>query len=185
MTTQLPSTRGLLAAGLPVTLAATAAVAVILTVYFWLPPPSGDDPPWVILFFIVLVSLLYVVVAIWSVFRIHTSAHPLRTGVTALAVMVTAVVVIFALAYLALSKDNPDNFNVALDKVSALYFTMTILTTVGFGDIHAQTHPAMIAVMLQMVVSLTLVTTLGRIVVEASRSATKRRYDEANASSPP
>jgi hypothetical protein len=110
--------------------------------------------------------------------RLHTARHPLTMGFVMLAVMVTAMVAIFALAYLSLSADNPGNFNVPLDKVSALYFTMTVLATVGFGDIHAVTHAAMIAVMLQMVVGLTLLTALARVVAEAARRAARKRYQE-------
>lgn len=175
MTTPLPSTRHVIRAGLPLALAALATAAGILVVYAVLPLPQKDDPPWLVVLSIAVVSLVYVTAGVWALFRIHRSSHPLRTGVTALVVMLTAVVVIFALAYLALSIDDVGNFNVPLDKVSALYFTMTILTTVGFGDIHAVSHAAMIAVMVQMVVSLTLITTGARVLVAATRQATRRK----------
>lgn len=164
--------------GLVPGLAAVGAAAVIVAAYLAIPMPQVDDPPWLVLLTIIVVSVVYVLAGVWALVRITHSAHPLRTGVMALVVMVTAVVVIFALAYVALSVDDVGNFNVPLDKVSALYFTMTILTTVGFGDIHAQTHAAMIAVMVQMVASLTLITTLGRVLVEATRRATRRRYGQ-------
>ena len=63
-----------------------------------------------------------------------------------------------------------------LTKVSSLYFTMTILSTVGFGDIVASSDASRIAVMIQMVVGLSLITALGRVLVEASRRAARRRY---------
>ncbi len=160
----------------PAVLGALGIAALILATYYFLPMPDGDDPPWLVMVTIVLVSVVYSLAGVSALFRINRSAHPLRTGVVMLVVMLTAIVVIFALAYLSLSIDNVDNFNVALDKISALYFTMTILSTVGFGDIHAQTHPAMIAVMIQMVVSLTLITTLARVLIEATRRATRKRY---------
>lgn len=169
------TTRGVVKQGVPTLLAALGVAALILFAYAVLPMPDGDDPPWVVVVSIVIVSAVYMLAGVWAVFRIDRSTHPLRTGITALVVMLTAIVVLFALAYMALSIDNPQNFNVVLDKVSALYFTMTILTTVGFGDIHAQTHPAMITVMVQMVVSLTLITTGARVIIEATRRATKRR----------
>lgn len=159
---------------------ALLSVVGILGLYLWLPEPSGDDPPWVVFTAIVVVSVVYAIAGVWSLFRIQRSRHPARTGITMLAVMVTAIIVIFALTYLSLSVDDPANFNVVLDKVSALYFTMTILTTVGFGDIHAQTHPAMIAVMIQMVLSLTLVTSLVKVLMETSRRVTRKRMEAAN-----
>lgn len=171
------TTRGVVKQGIPTLLAAFGVAALILVGYSVLPMPQGDDPPWLVVISIFVVSVVYLLVGIWAVFRIDRSRHPLRTGITALVVMLTAVVVMFALAYLSLSISNPGNFNVVLDKVSALYFTMTVLTTVGFGDIHALTHPAMIAVMVQMVVSLTLITTGARVIVEATRRATRRRVE--------
>jgi phosphatidylglycerophosphate synthase len=176
---QIPTARHVVRQGAPAVLAAIGVAAVILWAYYVLPMPEGDDPPWLVVVTIVVVSLVYIVAGVSALFRIHRSPHPLRTGIVMLVVMLTAIVVIFALAYLSLSIDNVDNFNVPLDKISALYFTMTILSTVGFGDIHAQTHPAMIAVMIQMVVSLTLITTLARVLVEATRRATRKRYGAA------
>jgi hypothetical protein len=164
----------------PTTLGAIGAAALIIALYMWLPAPSGDDPPWGVFVAIVVISLVYIVAGVWSLFRIQKSRHPARTGITLLALMITAIIVIFSLAYLSLSVDNPANFNVPLDKISALYFTMTILTTVGFGDIHAQTHPAMIAVMVQMVISLTLITTLAKVLTETSKRVMRQRMNERN-----
>lgn len=175
MSENLPSARKVLGAGVPLTIGATLGVAAILALYLWIPEPEGDEPPWVVFTAIALVAVIYSFTGVWAVFRIHKAKHPARTGITLLSVMVTAIVVIFAMAYLSLSIDNPANFNMELTKISALYFTMTILTTVGFGDIHAQSDAAMIAVMVQMVASITLITTLGRILVETSRRAMRRR----------
>lgn len=174
---QVPTTRGLLKTGIPTLLAALGLAALILVAYAVVPLPDNDEPPWAVVISILVVSVIYMTVGVWAVFHIDRSPRPLRAGITALVVMLTAVVVLFALAYLALSIDNPDNFNVVLDRVSALYFTMTVLTTVGFGDIHAQSHPAMITVMVQMVVSLTLITTGARVIVEATRRATRRKVE--------
>lgn len=182
MSQNLPSARTLIGAGLPMTLGALIGVAAIIALYMWIPEPQGDDPPWLVFAAIVVVGVVYSIAGVWAVFRIEKAKHPARTGITLLAVMVTAIVVIFAMAYLSLSIDNPANFNTELDKISALYFTMTILSTVGFGDIHAQTHPAMIAVMVQMVASITLITTLGRVLVETSRRAMRRRYPSLGSS---
>ncbi len=177
VTHDAPTTRKVLRAGLPMTIGAFAAVAGILTLYMWLPEPDGNDPPWAVFITILGVSILYIIAAVWALFRIQKSRHPGRTGITMLAVMVTAIVVIFALAYLSLSADDPGNFNVELTKVSALYFTMTILSTVGFGDIHPSSDAAMVAVMVQMVVSVTLITTLGRVLVETSRRVMRKRIE--------
>ena len=180
---ELPShpTRVVVRAGVPAVAAGLITVALVLALYAWMPIPQSEDSPAGVVVGIAFVGLLYLGVAIWSVGRISKSRHPLRAGMTVLGVMITAVVVLFALTYVTMSTHNVAAFNVPLDKISSLYFTLTILTTVGFGDIHAVTHPAMIAVMVQMVVSLTLITTVGRVIVSTAKSATRRQLDKANA----
>ncbi len=164
--------------GVPGVLAGLAAVAAMIAVYLLLPTPKDDDQPWAVFITIVVVLLVYSAAAVWALVRINQSSHPMRTGFLLLAVMVTAMVVIFALTYLSLSASDPNNFNVPLTKINALYFTMTILATVGFGDIVATSDAGQIAVMLQMVVGLTLLTTLARVIVAAARSATKRKMGQ-------
>lgn len=159
-------------------LGAVLAMGLMLGAYLWLPTPNGDDPPWSILLVVVLASLAYAAAGLWGLVRIGKAKHPIRAGATLLSVMLTSIVVSFALSYLTLSVDNPANFNEPLDKVSALYFTMTILSTVGFGDIVARSHPAMIAVMIQMAAGLTLITVLVRVVSEAVKRAAKKRRGE-------
>ena len=161
--------------GAPGALAGLASVAAMIAAYLLVPTPKDDDRPWVVFLTILLVLAVYAAAAVWALVRINRSAHPMRTGFILLAVMITSMVVIFALTYLSLSASDPDNFNVPLTKISALYFTMTILATVGFGDIVATSDAGQIAVMLQMVVSLTLLTALARVLVAAARSATKRK----------
>ena len=168
-------------AGVPAVGAGLIAVAAVIGLYMWMPVPQAEDSPLGVVLALVFVGLVYLVLAIWSVARINKSRHPLRAGMTLLAVMITAVVVMFALTYVTMSAHNPATFNVPLDKVSALYFTMTILTTVGFGDIHAVTHAGMIAVMIQMVISLTLITTVARVLVSAARQATRKQMEQARA----
>lgn len=173
----LPSTRHLLRAGLPGALGGLAVIVALLVVYAILPTPTGDEQPWLVFAFIIAVMLIYSAGAVWSLLFISRAQHPVRVGFITLAVMVTALVVIFALTYLSLSVEDPTNFNVPLDKVGSLYFTMTILATVGFGDIVAVSNPARIAVMVQMVVGLTLVTALARVLMETTRRAARKKRE--------
>lgn len=53
----------------------------------------------------------------------------------------------------------------------ALYFVLTVLTTVGFGDISATSHAARILVMVQMVLDVTLLVAVVRLVLDAGRKA--------------
>lgn len=171
-------TKQVVQAGLPAIGAALAMTVLVLLLYLWIPVPEAEESILGLLVGMAVVGFLYLILAVWAVGRIKRAKYPLRAGMTLLGLMVTAIVVLFALTYLTLSTGSPGTFNVPLDKVSALYFTMTILTTVGFGDIHAVTHAGMVAVMIQMVVSLTLITTVARVLVSAARQATRARMDE-------
>ena len=179
-TQQPPAARHILRTGLPAVFGAVLVVALILGVYLVLPVPNEEDRPWLVLVSIVGIAVIYVAAGFWSVVRIGKAKHPLRVGMVSLTLMLTSVVAIFALIYLVIGANDPSSFNVRLDKVSALYFTMTILSTTGFGDITAENHTAMIAVMVQMVVGLTLITAVARVIVEAVKRATKRKQAEAN-----
>ena len=117
-----------------------------------LPVPEAEDSPWQIVLGIGVVSFDLPIRR-----RLGHAAHqPVTPSLEyrnprALSVMVTAMIVTFAMVYVTMSSGNPSNFNVPLEKISALYFTMTILSTTGFGDITASSDAAMIAVMAQMV----------------------------------
>ena len=155
------STRSLIQAGIPALIGSVAIVAGIIWFYMVLPVPEAEDSPWQIVLGIGVVSLIYLSAGVWAMLRINRSRHPLSIGILALSVMVTAMIVTFAMVYVTMSSGNPSNFNVPLEKISALYFTMTILSTTGFGDITASSDAAMIAVMAQMVVGLTRLYDLG------------------------
>ena len=53
--------------------------------------------------------------------------------------------------------------------MSALYFTVTVFSTVGFGDITPATDPARVAVMAQMLCDLIFIAVVVRLILEAAR----------------
>jgi voltage-gated potassium channel len=171
----VPNARTVARAGIPVVLGGSAIIACLMGLYVAIPTPRGDAPPWELITVALLVSILYALAAAWSVVAIHRAPHPMRTGGMLLLIMITAMVIIFSVSYLALSADDPSSFTEPLDKIDALYFTMTILSTVGFGDITAVSSTARVAVVLQMVVAVTLLTVLGKVLIEVARHETKRR----------
>ncbi len=87
-------------------------------------------------------------------------------AVQALGASVVLFLVLFASAYLALSADS---FSRPLNQVSALYFTITVFSTVGFGDITPETDPARILVAVQMLLDLVLIGLIVRSFVSAVR----------------
>jgi len=74
---------------------------------------------------------------------------------------------------------HPEWFSHPVDKSSAIYFTVTVLATVGFGDITAVSQTARWVVTAQMIVDLTLVVALGRVLVTAARAGRERQQRRA------
>ena len=155
-------TRSLIQAGIPALIGSMVAiVAGIIWFYMVLPVPEAEDSPWQIVLGIGVVSLIYLSAGVWAMLRINRSRHPfeyrnpraVRNGHR------HDRHVRHGLRHDELWE--PFELQRPTRKISALYFTMTILSTTGFGDITASSDAAMIAVMAQMVVGLTLAYDLG------------------------
>ena len=84
------------------------------------------------------------------------------------------VVVVFASTYLNISRQHPSAFSEHLDRLGALYFTMTTLTTTGFGDIVALSNPARATVMIQMVVDVAILGVAVKLLVGVARTRLRR-----------
>ena len=67
-------------------------------------------------------------------------------------------------------------FTQGLDHTRALYFTITVFSTVGFGDITPATDPARLVVSAQMILDLILIGGVVRILVGAAKVAGERAH---------
>lgn len=117
----------------------------------------------------------------------HQVKRQLRDGdensvrVQSLLMLIYLTVLLFSLGYYILA-DATDNQFVGLDtKTDSLYFTMTTLATVGFGDIYAHGQLARGLVSLQIVFNLVFVGTLASLVTNQVR----RRASELRDRRPP
>lgn len=82
-----------------------------------------------------------------------------RTSPTALAVALVASVASFALADYAIALSSPNEFNGLTNKVDALYFVLSTLTTIGYGDINAAGQLARVVVSVQLVFGIAVIAT--------------------------
>ena len=93
----------------------------------------------------------------------------------------------FSAIYLSMSHESAATFTETLDHAKALYFTITIFSTVGFGDITPRTDPARLVVSAQMLLDLVLIGAVVRLIFSAARSriapAARRRRRRAPTSS--
>ena len=101
--------------------------------------------------------------------------YPILRAVETLAVLVPLYLLIFARIYLSSSLSDPSAFNQPLNDVTALYFTVTVFASVGFGDIVAQTDSLRLLVTLQMVLNLVVFGVVIRLLASAARRGVARR----------
>jgi type VI protein secretion system component VasK len=155
----------------------TALSAVPLLTLYYLAPLDGPlDISTLIGFVLGLVA--FALVIIWQVRGIASSDAPRLRTVRAVVIAVSTLLVVFAATYSVISTARPDSFSEPLSRTDALYFTVTVFATVGFGDIAPRSDLARIITMAQMITGLIAVGLLGRIVFAAMQKALRRQEDE-------
>jgi hypothetical protein len=76
------------------------------------------------------------------------------------------------------------SFTQPLTHTDALYFTVTVFATVGFGDITAKTETARLVVTGQMAVDLVIIGVGAKIILGAITRGRQRRPESAGAGQP-
>ena len=128
--------------------------AGLVAAYYIMPMNLTHRPP------VVRVAsslLLLVIVFAWQVRRVMRAESPLYRGLVSLSLAVPLLVVVFAGLYLTLSVNDAGSFSEELGRTDALYFTMTTLATVGYGDISPSSSLARITTMTQMVANVVVI----------------------------
>ena len=116
-----------------------------------------------------------VAVIVLQVRAITRSRYPGLRAVEALALTAPLFLVMYATAYVVLAQDDAANFSThQLTRIDSLYFTLTVFSTVGFGDITATSQSARVFVMVQMVLDLAILG-LGVQVYRGAVSMGRRR----------
>lgn len=111
--------------------------------------------------------------------RLKRARVPEVRAVEAVMVLISWYLLIFAGLYWTMTQVNAGAFSESLDKYSALYFTITIFSTVGFGDITPETSTAQMVVSVQMLLNLIVLGVTIKLLINAA----KRRLDDAKAAS--
>ncbi len=109
--------------------------------------------------------------------RVSRSQRPVVAALEALALVFGLFVTLFALLYVSVSEGDPQAFTQGIDKIGGLYFTTTVLATVGFGDISPVSNLARVMVTAQMVLGMILIGTAFKALGFSARRAVKARND--------
>jgi voltage-gated potassium channel len=105
----------------------------------------------------------------WQIRRISKAELPELRAIEALGIIVALFLVLFSALYLALSH-NTHAFTQYLNQTKALYFTISVFSTVGFGDITPQTDTARLVVSAQMLLDLVVIGAVVRLIFSTARS---------------
>jgi len=133
-------------------LPAAVSGAVFVALYYVL--PLGARSTWYIIVELTAGLVLFTVMMAWQVSAITRSKHPRVRAIQALATAVPLFLLLFAATYFIMSQQTPGTFTDVLSRSDALYFTVTVFSTVGFGDISAQGEIARLVVTVQMLLDL-------------------------------
>ena len=149
-----------------VSLLRSLAVACLLVVAYLLLPLDSATRASGLLTLVGGLTAVILVLA-WHVRLVLVSPYPAARAASALVVTVPLFLVVFATFYYLMGQADGAHFSEPLTRLDALYFTVTIFATVGFGDIVAVSQGARTVTMVQMLAGLILVGVIARVLVGA------------------
>ena len=154
-------------------LRATLTSTVLVVLYYRLPLTGALEASTLALLLAGLA--LFAAVITWQVRAILRSDYPGLRAIEALAAAIPLFLLMFAAAYTTLADAEPSAFSEPLNRTDALYFTITVFATVGFGDIAPVTTPARVVAMVQMLGDLVVVGLVLRVMLGAVKEGRERR----------
>ena len=160
-------------------LRAAAATTALVVIYYLLPLHSASTPAAVTILAIGLAALITLVA--FQVRTIIASPFPVLRAIEALATSVPLFLLLFASTYVVMARISAGNFSEPLTRTDALYFTITVFSTVGFGDITPKTEAARLVVTGQMITDLLILGIAIKVIVGAVQ---QRRQPPDQATSP-
>jgi voltage-gated potassium channel len=118
---------------------------------------------------------LFVVVLASEIRLISSHDRPMLRAGVAMATIIPLFLVLFAWIYLTMSRSELAAFGGTLTRSSSLYFTVTVFSTVGFGDIAPKTDVARLVTTVQMLADLAVVAVVIRLILGAATRGAGRR----------
>jgi len=149
--------------------------AVLVVLYYLLPLDRPWDADTAVR---LLVGLLVVAaVMVWGVRTVAGARYPGARAAEALALVLPFFLLLFASTYFEMERASAASFTQPLTRTDALYFTVTVFTTVGFGDIAAKSETARVVLIVQMLADLVLLGAGVRVLLGAVQRGRQRRSE--------
>ena len=155
-----------------------ASIAVVVALYYLLPFDRSATGVAVLL--LVAGLVMFVGLVVFQVRAILASQFPVLRAIEALATSVPLFVALFASSYFVMARLSPGSFTTPLTRTDALYFTVTVFSTVGFGDITAKTEAARLVVTGQMIADLVILGLAIKAITSAVRRGRQRQLQAAD-----
>ena len=102
------------------------------------------------------------------------SRYPGLRAAEALGLIIPLYLLLFASTCFLMERASAANFTQPLTRTDALYFSVTVFTRVGFGDIAAKSETARVVLIVQMLADLALLGAGARVLLGAVRRGQQR-----------
>ena len=143
-----------------------ATIAVVTVLYYLL---LLDRSTGVAVTLLAAGLVVFVALVVFQIRAIIASPFPGLRAIEALAASVPLFLALFAGTYVVMARLSPGSFTAPLTRTDALYFTVTVFSTVGFGDITAKTEAVRLVVTGQMIADLVILGLAIRAITSAVR----------------
>ena len=158
-------------------------VILIVVAYFTLPftQPLGAGPVAGVVIGLILVATILTL----QIRATMQSPYPGMRAFQSLASSGPFFLILFATAHYLIGRSSTHSYSQTMTRLDALYFTLTVFTTVGFGDIAPVSELARIVTIMQMIGDLLLIFVIVRVLFGAVKVGIERRSRSANATPRP
>ncbi len=156
-----------------------ASGGLVIILMLWLVPDAPDARFVVPLSMAVVATAAYVWFFMREVKKITRAKYPSLAAAEALVLVAAMFLAIFAIFYVLISLHDPSAFTEELTSFSGYYFALTVLSTVGFGDITPVTTGARSVAMVQMALDLVFIAVVFRVISSTARRALEMRREAA------
>lgn len=154
-------------------LRALLTTTLLVILYYVLPMDSALDTHTVLL--LILCLAVFAALLTWRIRAIIQSDYPGLRAINTLAAVVPLYILLFATTYFLMERVDTAYFSQPLTRTGALYFSVTVFSTVGFGDITAKTDAARLVVTAQMLLDLILLGFGARVILGAVNLGRQRQ----------
>jgi hypothetical protein len=120
----------------------------------------------------------------FQVCAIIASPFPRLRALEALTTSAPLFLLLFASTYVVMGRISAGNFSQPMTHTNALYFTVTVFATVGFGDITPQSDVAQLVVTGQMIADLIVLGLGVRVILGAVERGRRNRPRDPGTSPP-